>query len=87
MTNEWRMVGRSCAFTITCESVVPLVVLDSAGISPGNISGYFSDGAFAMVPGEAKEILYTPSGRDDICDLDHMKSVGVSIESLYSLLD
>ena len=81
------MEGRSCVFTITCESVVPLVVLDSVGLSPGNISGYFSDGTFVMVSGEVKEILYTPSGRDDICDLNHMNGVGVSIESLHSLLD
>lgn len=80
----WRVTGRSCAFTVTCQAVVPFVVLDSAGmLGPG----HFSDGAFAVVPGETKEIVYTPAGRGKACDLVRLKRVGVRIESLYSLLE
>ena len=83
VASDWALAGSSCAFSLRCEKVALFVVLDTTGsLGPGR----FSDGAFAMVPGEEKRLLFSPAGHGKVCDVEAAKAKLV-ISSLYSLMD
>ena len=73
-----------CTFTLTAAVPALFVVLDAGGYA-----GRFSDGAFALVPGEERVLSFTPTaaGPDERqpCQIEKLRE-GFSVTSLHSLL-
>ena len=76
--------GLDCTFTLAAAAPTLFVILDAGGYA-----GRFSDGAFALVPGEERVLRFTPTaaGPDERqpCQLKRLRA-GFSVASLHSLL-
>lgn len=76
--------GLDCTFTLAAAAPTLFVVLDAGGYA-----GRFSDGAFAVVPGEERVLSFTPTaaGPDERqpCQVEKLRG-GFSVTSLHSLL-
>ena len=73
-----------CTFTLAAAAPTLFVVLYAGGYP-----GRFSDGAFALVPGEERVLSFTPtaSGPDErqLCQVEKLRG-SFSVTSLHSLL-